>query len=485
MEINRAAEDHKERAHALMQACGRKSSKALLTACAQGEAKVAAYLIQHLGAYVHYVKRNDDGSGDTPLQAAVLNGRFDVARMLVKQFGADVAAKVVGRGGSVLHIAAERGDADTVRVLVVELGASVEVRDVGGSTPLHHATRAKSIGAVRMLLSLGADITSKANGWMPLHIAVSTRCREMVLMLVNDFGADVNARTGGGRTPLHVAVAGKSLEMARLLVGLGADVGAKDENAKTPFICAAEYRRSSSGSLDIVRFLFEDVGAEVAATQRDSGRTPLHIASSLGNAVRVLITEFGAPVDVKDNRGNTPLHLAVIFKNDSSRGVVDILLSCGSYVGAMNAEGLTPLHYALEFREEPITCSLLKGLTEGVVSIADNKGRTPLHLAASAGLISAATIFVEQLGADVNARDALGMTPLHHAASRGREDVVELLVKRLGADIGVLSNDLLSVLHFAAYNDRPARMLARRTGGAVPPYTLRQSEGTLRLFAVL
>jgi hypothetical protein len=49
------------------------------------------------------------------------------------------------------------------------------------------------------------------------------------------------------------------------------------------------------------------------------------------------------------------------------------------------------------------------------------------------GWIPAVTFLVEELGADVNARDHNGYTPLHHAASRGDNDLIRYLVSK-GAD---------------------------------------------------
>jgi ankyrin repeat protein len=45
---------------------------------------------------------------------------------------------------------------------------------------------------------------------------------------------------------------------------------------------------------------------------------------------------------------------------------------------------------------------------------------------------------VEELGADVNARDANGFSPLHWAASRGDNEVIHYLVSK-GADATVVS----------------------------------------------
>jgi ankyrin repeat protein len=45
---------------------------------------------------------------------------------------------------------------------------------------------------------------------------------------------------------------------------------------------------------------------------------------------------------------------------------------------------------------------------------------------------------VEELGADVNARDHHGFTPVHHAASRGDTELVKYLVSK-GADVTAVS----------------------------------------------
>jgi ankyrin repeat protein len=50
----------------------------------------------------------------------------------------------------------------------------------------------------------------------------------------------------------------------------------------------------------------------------------------------------------------------------------------------------------------------------------------------------AVRFLVEEMGADVNARDANGYTALHHAASRGDVEMILYLVEH-GADVTVVS----------------------------------------------
>ena len=58
------------------------------------------------------------------------------------------------------------------------------------------------------------------------------------------------------------------------------------------------------------------------------------------------------------------------------------------------------------------------------------------------------TYLVEELGADVNARDANGMTPLHHAASRGDNEMILYLVSK-GADVKAVSRRGQTVVDLA------------------------------------
>jgi NF-kappa-B inhibitor-like protein 2 len=63
----------------------------------------------------------------------------------------------------------------------------------------------------------------------------------------------------------------------------------------------------------------------------------------------------------------------------------------------------------------------------------NEKGETPLHLAAIKGNVSRAVQLIE-IGADINARDHCGWTPLHEACNHGNVGVVRCLLDG-GADI--------------------------------------------------
>ena len=77
-------------------------------------------------------------------------------------------------------------------------------------------------------------------GECPLHWAASGGTdRSDVIALLLEAGADVNARSGGGRVPLHSAAGSGSLEHVSLLLKAGADVNARDGVGNTLLHLAA------------------------------------------------------------------------------------------------------------------------------------------------------------------------------------------------------------------------------------------------------
>ena len=54
------------------------------------------------------------------------------------------------------------------------------------------------------------------------------------------------------------------------------------------------------------------------------------------------------------------------------------------------------------------------------------------------GWLPAVTYLIEEVGADVNARDLNGYSPVHHAAARGDDELIRYLVSQ-GADVMLVS----------------------------------------------
>jgi ankyrin repeat protein len=110
------------------------------------------------------------------------------------------------------------------------------------------------------------------NGWTPLHYAAFADNAESAVALL-DAGSDVNARARNkfDNTRLQVALLTSSRDVARVLLGRGADVNARQAEGVT-----ALHEAAVSGDLDIIRMLLE-AGADASAASPQLG-TPRELA---------------------------------------------------------------------------------------------------------------------------------------------------------------------------------------------------------------
>uniref|UniRef100_A0A3Q4HSQ2 BCL3 transcription coactivator n=1 Tax=Neolamprologus brichardi TaxID=32507 RepID=A0A3Q4HSQ2_NEOBR len=105
--------------------------------------------------------RNFDGL--SPLHLAVLQGRKDLARMLLDA-GADINAMDIKSGQSPLMHAVESNNADMVHFLIEVMnlcGCDVNSQSYSGNTALHSACGRGQVETVRLLLKSGADSSLK------------------------------------------------------------------------------------------------------------------------------------------------------------------------------------------------------------------------------------------------------------------------------------------------------------------------------------
>ncbi len=125
----------------------------------------------------------------------------------------------------------------------------------------------------------------------------------------------------------------------------------------------------------------------------------IHEATWTGNIELIKqLTDSNIDVNVKRDRGETPLHIAAIF---SRYEIAKLLISKGADVNARNDDGFTPLHQAAY------------SFTEG-----------PQKIRTIELLISK--------GANVNSKGESGGTPLDIANTWGREPAADLLRKHGG-----------------------------------------------------
>ncbi|HIF24445.1 MAG TPA: hypothetical protein EYQ27_21705 [Gemmatimonadetes bacterium] len=309
---------------------------ALLHAAREGHVESARVLLEG-GADVDQVSVGDRTS---PLLMAALNGQFDVALLFVEQ-GADPNLAASTDGASALFA-----------VLQTQWAPQSNYPQPRA----HDRQEAEHLAVLRALLEAGADPNVRLNTHLWYWEYGLTK-----------LGIDLQ-----GATPFWRATFAQDLEAMKLLAGYGAD-----PNIPTswPAVGMRE-RRQQDGRQQ------EDSGLPSLLEGMPSA-CPVHIAAGGGwlglgafsvrsvpdqfmSALRYLIDEHGADVDLRDSWGYTPLHYA------ASRGdneMIRYLVTQGADVSAITRLGQSTADMARGGRAGfftrvayPETVALLQGL---------------------------------------------------------------------------------------------------------------------------
>ena len=347
--------------------------------------------------------------------------------------GADIHARTeryhrdVRRGSPLLHLAsATTRDAAVISVLL-EAGADVSERNAWGYQPLHLAAQYGTPSMVRTLLQAGAAVDARAQGydihygwnWTPLHRAAGHNPDPEVVAALLEAGADPHARGYEEETPLYEAAANENPAVAALLLEAGADVNARGSTGRTPLHQAAG-RNSNPEVLAVLL----DAGAEPLARGvfpdphwRHGNTTPLHEAARLNRnpAIVTALIEAGTDVNTRVTRADAP-----IFMEGTAMMTIP------------EQRGATPLHMAALLNRNPAVFQALVR-ERADLELRDGFGRTALHVAAQRNATAFETLL--ELGADTEAVDDEGRTPLDYARENGALQGLEVVMRLRGTPV--------------------------------------------------
>jgi ankyrin repeat protein len=258
-------------------------------------ARASRYFYVQLNALLYKRAVTEEGheAKQSALDFALLHGRESTVDRLLES-GLDLESPIIGRNWiaerwyiwsedppTPLLAAVAQGAELAVRMLISK-GANVNASKEEGETPLHAAARWGFDGLIQPLVEAGANLEAATNvyGWKPLWVAAhcpswnNGRRKEDTIGAIRELvrlGADIEGKDSyNGLTPLNEAVESGYVKAVKVLLELGADLSAKDvDNVQ------AIHRAAYGGHLPIIESLVRrgaDLRAEVFG-----GQTPLMI----------------------------------------------------------------------------------------------------------------------------------------------------------------------------------------------------------------
>ncbi|RSL68350.1 hypothetical protein CEP54_002787 [Fusarium duplospermum] len=294
---------------------------------------------------------------------------------------------------------------------------------------LHHAIERSDETTVFEILLQRADPNVVLPGSMlsPLHRAFD-KGHMLIAAFLIVAGADVDEPTIDGDTSLMRGIkCGFSEQFATLVIHMKARIDAVNNDGRS----ALHYSAASDVLEDETLPVLINAGADLNLVDEE-GHTPLHLAIQNGRwGAATRLVQAGADLEVRLPDGKTALHLAISMRNQE---FTQVLVSRGANVDRKLREH-TPLTMAISSRCTPITAVLLDSGANPNMS--SRNGNTPLLAAAATGHDESVRYLLAK-GADPSmTQGQSGYSPMHMAAHKDKPYVLQLLAGS-GAPIDLL-----------------------------------------------
>lgn len=405
----------------------------LTLAATQGSKEIVLLLLNNLAD-----RNQKNRSGSTPLLLALDKQRHQTAMTLLL-WDADVNITDAQGENALIKVIKQDNTELCQKILSIDKNPESAV-DAAGNSILHWAVRNKNVEILKMLQEFRLDIQQEnASGDSPLSIALKNRDQEVVEKLIELYPLEEIQYNGGNL--LHYASLEADMELSLFLLSKSTNLlSQQDQQRRIPLALCFE-RPKSRNHMELAELLIKE-GSEkpedsplfyfydvVSRNRADidfgGGQQAMHLAAGQDHlgVVPILLENYRAPVDSRDEYGSTPLLNAVRRGYES---MVRLLLAKGAEANINDGNGLSTIHYAIRLDNGISLCELLR--QEGVnFQHQDNLGNTALHTAIIYDLGIEKIKYLLDKGTNTNIRNKQGNTPLLVSILNENKEAIQIL----------------------------------------------------------
>jgi ankyrin repeat protein len=391
----------------------------------------------------------------------------------------------------------ERTNADLLQILLKN-NPDLEVRNAFGQTPLLAAVRGVNESFAIALIEAGADVTAIDDGGRGvLHHAVESVNAKILIPLLLDRGADIEAQLPNGMTPFQLAISIGYSARAEALIEAGANI---DPTESFPVSALAMAVRG--GNISGVKVLMDE-GVSINAPDA-SGVTPIMIAA---DALREVARDMKREDDnnlyaintIREAKGWAPITMADHlsperknagrsegYKNYYASQMMEELVRAGADLSARDANGTSAYQRLLEevqagtpyidntniFLALSEQCKLWKREPKSLINL-------------QFMTISAEGLEACMRTGEISEETSPGKRPLISIAARTTQDVdlIQNLLDRGGNVFGRYNRSMETLLHIQARSQYSTAQMAQFFLDAGLSVNERDSSGNTPLHA--
>ncbi|KAF3336173.1 Ankyrin-3 [Carex littledalei] len=348
-----------------------------------------------------------------------------------------------GMGDTILHMLSAYGHEKLVSKICMKDSSLLKAHNVRNETPFHHAARFGHENTILKLIHCAKSVFGKdvliellrqknCLGETALHEAAKRGHGAVVSTLMEEDQKLAGLVNDDSVSPLYLATARGSVDLVHNMVEklLGQEITpAYYSGPKQQTALIAAVLQDTELTKELLKLYSEPLGKETDET----GRTPLHFVALIGDydIAKLLLDKDPSLAYIPDSGRSFPIHTAVRMGHVK---MIRLLLQwCPDPCQLLDENGKNILHIAVEaettdilyrsliYPNDRLTTSYSKKMFTRMANTMDNKGNTPLHLAAEYEYNDVMVSLFKKGKADLTLQNKEGLTAVDIAMIKLRK----------------------------------------------------------------